>query len=58
MDTTKVFVKFLLEGKTSVPDVFISCSFIPGAHFESSSVIVSSMVKRYGIISRRCSSHI
>ena len=41
MDATKVFVKFLLEGKTSVPDVFISCSFIPGAHFESSSVIVS-----------------
>ena len=37
----KVFVSFLLEDKTSAPDVFSSCSFIPGAHFESSSLIVS-----------------
>ena len=52
----KVFVSFLLEDKTSAPDVFSSCSFIPGAHFESSSVSVS-MVKRYDVISRRWSSN-
>ena len=37
----KVFLSFLLEDKTSAPDVFSSCSFIPRAHFESSSVMVS-----------------
>ena len=37
----KVFLTFLLEGKTSAPDVFSSCWFIPCAHFESSSVMVS-----------------
>ena len=37
----KVFLSFFLEDKTSVPDVFSSCSFIPNPHFESSSVIVS-----------------
>ena len=43
MDATplKVFLTFLLEGKTSAPDVFSSCSFIPRAHFDSSSVMVS-----------------
>ena len=32
---------FFLEDKTSVPDVFSSCSFIPRAHFEISLVMVS-----------------
>ena len=32
---------FFLDNKTSVPDVFSSCSFIPRAHFEISSVMVS-----------------
>ena len=43
MDGTplRFLVSFLLEDKTSAPDVFSSCSFIPGAHFESSSLIVS-----------------
>ena len=41
--TPKVFLSFLLEDKTSLsaPDFFSSCSFIPPAHFESSSVMVS-----------------
>ena len=37
----KVFLSFLLEDKTSALDVFSNCSFIPRAHFESSSVMVS-----------------
>ena len=37
----KVVLTFLLEDKTSALDVFSSCSFIPCAHFESSSVMVS-----------------
>ena len=37
----KVFLSFLIDDKTSAPDVFSSCSFIPRAHFESSSVMVS-----------------
>ena len=38
----KVFlIFFFLENKTSVPDVFSSCSFIPCAHFEISLVMVS-----------------
>ena len=41
MPPLKVFLSFLLEDKTSAPDVFSSCSFIPRAHFESSSVMVS-----------------
>ena len=32
---------FFLQNKTSVPDVFSSCSFIPRAHFEISLVMVS-----------------
>ena len=36
----KVFLSFLVEDKTSALDVFSSCSFIPRAHFESSSVMV------------------
>ena len=36
-----VFLSFFLEDKTSAPDVFSICSFIPCAHFESSSVMVS-----------------
>ena len=37
----KVFLSFFLEDKTSAPDVFSSCSFIPCAHFETSLVMVS-----------------
>ena len=37
----KAFLSFLLEDKTSAPDVFSSCSFISRSHFESSSVMVS-----------------
>ena len=38
----KVFLKFFLDDKTTVPHVFLSsCSFIPRAHFETSSVMVS-----------------
>ena len=36
-----VFLSFLLEDKTSVPDVFSSCLLIPRAHFETSLVMVS-----------------
>ena len=38
---SEVFLSFFLEDKTSAPDVFGSCSFIPHAHFETSSVMVS-----------------
>ena len=41
MPPLKLFLSFLLEDITSAPDVFSSCSFIPRAHFESSSVMVS-----------------
>ena len=37
----KVLLSFFLEDKTSAPDVFSSCSFIPPAKFETSSVMVS-----------------
>ena len=37
----KVFLSFFLEDKTSAPDVFSSCSFIPCTLFETSSVMVS-----------------
>ena len=37
----KVFLSFFVEDKTSAPDVFSSCSFIPHAHFETSLVMVS-----------------
>ena len=37
----KVILSFFLEDKASAPDVFSSCSFIPPAKFEASSVIVS-----------------
>ena len=37
----KVFLSFFLEGKTSVPDVFSCCLFIPRAHFETGLVMVS-----------------
>ena len=37
----KVFLSFFLEDKTSAPDVFSSCSFIPRADFETSLVMVS-----------------
>ena len=34
----EVFLSFFPEDKTSAPDVFSSCSFIPRANFETSSV--------------------
>ena len=37
----KVFLSLFLEDKTSEPDVFSSCSFIPREYFETSSVMVS-----------------
>ena len=37
----RFFWVFFLEDKTSAPDVFSSCSFIPRAHFKSSLVMVS-----------------
>ena len=37
----KIFLSFSLEDKTSAPDVFSSCSFIPHADFETSLVMVS-----------------
>ena len=37
----KVFLSFFLEDKTSVPDVFSSCSFIPHTHFKASFRMVS-----------------
>ena len=37
----KVFQSFFLEDKTSVPEVFSSCSFIPHTHFEASFMMVS-----------------
>ena len=36
-----VFLSFFLEDKTSAPDVFTSCSFIPCTHFQTSLVMVS-----------------
>ena len=38
---TKVFLSFFLEDKTSAPDVFSSCLFIPRTNFETSLVMVS-----------------
>ena len=37
----KVLSEFFLEDKTTAPDVFSSCSFIPGVDFEPSLVMVS-----------------
>ena len=37
----KVFLSFFLDDKTSAPDVFSSCSFIPFAHFKLSLVMLS-----------------
>ena len=37
----KVFVTFSLKDKISAPDVFSSCSFIPGAHYETSLMMIS-----------------
>ena len=47
----KVFLSFFLEDKTSVPEVFSSCSFIPPAHFVS-----VAMVTRYDVTSSSWSS--
>ena len=37
----KVFLSYFLDDKTSVPEVFSGCSFIPHAHFEASFMMVS-----------------
>ena len=37
----KVFLSFFLEDKTSAPDVFSICSFIPRQDFATSLVMVS-----------------
>ena len=41
MPPHRVFLSFFLEDKTLASDVFGSSSFIPRAHFESNSLIVS-----------------
>ena len=38
---SEVFLSFFLDDKTSAPDIFRSCSFIPHGQFETSLVIVS-----------------
>ena len=38
---SEFFLSFFLDEKTSAPDVFTTCSFIPRAHFGTSLVIVS-----------------
>lgn len=38
---SEVFVSFFVDDKTSAPDIFRSCSFVPDVHFETSLVIVS-----------------
>ena len=56
----KVFQIFFLEDKTSAPDVFSSCLFIPCADFEMNLVMVScyqKMVTRYDVISSWWSRH-
>ena len=49
-------MSFFLENKTSAPEAFNSCSFIPRADFETSLVMVVAMVTRYDVISSRSSS--
>ena len=51
----KFFSVVFLEDKTSAPDVFSSCSFIPSALFETDLVMVSCYGARYDVISSRCS---
>ena len=41
MAAPKVFLIFSLSDKTSAPEVFCSCLFIPRAHSETSLVAVS-----------------
>ena len=41
MPPLNVFLSFLIEDQISAPDVFSSCWFIPGTHFESRLVVVS-----------------
>ena len=51
----KVFLIFSLDDKTSAPEVFCSCSFIPSAHFETTLVMVSNYgVTGYDVLSSRC----
>ena len=54
---SEVFFIFFLDGKTSAPDVFSSCSFIPRAHFETSLVMVSHYGYEICVISSMWSSH-
>ena len=52
------FFHFFLEDKTSAPEVFSSCLFIPRAHLETRLVMISYyMVTRCVVISCRWSSH-
>ena len=37
----KVFLRLFLQDKSSAPEVFSNCSFIPRAHFETSSAMIS-----------------
>ena len=53
--TPSFFWVFFLDDKTSAPDVFCSCSFLPRAHFETSLVMVS--YSDYEIWRSRWSSH-
>ena len=41
LSTFEIFLSFFQEDKSSAPDVFGRCSFIPRTHFETSSVMVS-----------------
>ena len=53
--SSEVFLIVFLDDKTSAPDVFSSCSYIPRAHFETSLVMVSF----YGyVMTSRWSSHL
>ena len=52
------FSEFFLNDKTSAPEVFCSCSFIPRVHFETSLVMVSYyMITKYDVKSSSWSSH-
>ena len=54
----EVLFIFFLDDKTSAPEVFSSCSFIPRARFETSLVMISYyMVRRCVVIRCRWSSH-
>ena len=54
---SEVFLIFFLDGKTSAPDVFSSCLFIPRAHFETILVMVSHYGYEIWRLSSKWSSH-